>query len=218
MARAGGVDIATRAAAELELRRRRRASVGTGKVMGLLEWARAYRRLEGRRFTLERHVALGDLYDDDHPNKVIQKAAQLGLSEYLIILAVWALEYGARAWGSRKTGLNVGYYFPELTALRDFSKERFSALMSEHSHFSLLFTGYKDVGFKKAGDSFLYLRGGQSKGALFSVPLDLLILDEFDRILGTSVTLLNKRLRFSDVRRRVSVSTPTLPGMGINRL
>ena len=42
-----------------------------------------------------------------------------------------------------------------------------------------------------------------------------LILDEFDRMTPHAITLARKRLRASVVKRELDISTPTLPGRGI---
>jgi Phage terminase large subunit (GpA) len=194
-----------------------------------LAWAEACRRIEDQPFSLDYDPAPGgdhdhpkgyeplrEIYDDDHPFIVIMKPAQVGVSELAITRALHALELGARFWRTTNDGLNVGYLFPTETALFDFSKERISPLRDESDHLSKFFDNYDDVGFKQAGKSYLYIRGAWSVKALKSFKADLLILDELDEMLPRAVALAVKRLRHSQVKRQLWLSTPTKPDIGIH--
>jgi len=61
-------------------------------------WARAYRRFDARPMRLT--PALEDLYRDSHPRIAVQKAAQVGISEYLINQALWAAATRQRGRGN----------------------------------------------------------------------------------------------------------------------
>jgi hypothetical protein len=189
----------------------------------VLEWAEKNRRLEGAPFSLERFEPLRALYEDTHDTIVVMKPAQRGVSEWAISYTGWALDVGATLWappGIPKDGVNVGYIFPTQDALRDFSKERFGTLGKESDSLGAMFgkAEYDGVTFKQVGNSFLYLRGGWSEAALLSFPADVLILDEFDRLDNKAVALAQRRLNASVFPRRVAISTPTLPGLGIDGL
>ncbi len=186
-------------------------------------WAAAYRRIDGETFSLDYNPETGkgyeplkEIYDDDHPNIVVMKPAQVGVSELAITRALHALDVGARFWNTRNDGLNVGYLFPTQNALYDFSKERISAIKDESEHLEKFFADYDDVGFKKAGHSYFYIRGAWSVKALKSFKADVLIYDEFDEMLPRAVALAVKRLRHSQVRRQLKLSTPTIPDYGIH--
>jgi hypothetical protein len=183
-------------------------------------WAEAHRRIDDRPFSLDRYVPLHAPYDDDHPHQVYRKCAQVGVSEMAITKAMHALDVGARYWNVEKAGLNVAYLFPTGAALSDFSKERFSALKDESPYLAQLFANspYDDVGFKQVGQSYLYLRGTHSKKSLKSFPADVLVLDEFDEMDPIGVAMARKRLRASMVKREIDLSTPLLPGTGIDAL
>ena len=202
--------------AQAEIERRRRQRERDANPPSLLEWAQAHRRIDDHPFSLGRFKPLEAIYADDHPNKVVIKPAQKGVSEWAITLACWALDVGAGFWKTEKAGLNVGYLFPTQGALYDFGKERFSGLRIETDYLASLFTDYDDVGFKQARQSYLYLRGAWSTKALKSFPADLLILDEFDDMDPAAVALARKRLNASPLKRQAAISTPTLPGRGIH--
>lgn len=183
-----------------------------------LEWAKKYRRIDDRQFTLENHKPLKALYEDKHPYIVVLKPAQVGVSEWAITRVLHTLDVGARYWKTQKEGLNVGYVFSTDRALSSFSKERFSGLRTETPHLAELFTSYDDVGFKQAGASYLYLRGGKSGSALKSFAADELVLDEYDEMSPVQVALVEKRLRASVLKLQKRLSTPTFPNYGIHAL
>lgn len=184
------------------------------------DWARRYRKIDGRPFSLDRFKPLQALYEDDHNRIVVMKPAQRGVSEWAICFTCYALEYGAQRWvpDGSKAGLNVGIVFPAKADLNDFSKERLSDLKDESSHLSSMFgtDGFDALGFKKVGDSFLYLRGGYSKAGLRSFPADVMIFDEFDELDASAIALGRRRLNASLVKREIDISTPSIPGRGIS--
>lgn len=190
--------------------------------VSVLEWAERYRNIEGRPFTLENFEPLRAIYSDNHRHIVIIKPAQRGISEWAINLASYALDRGADVWTrGLKEGLNIGYIFPTKDALRDFSKERFTGLQRESEYLESIFsgeTGFNALTFKQVRNSYLYLRGGWSDSALMSFPCDLMILDEYDEIAPSARVLARKRMNASLVRREVDVSTPTIPGRGIDAM
>ena len=83
----------------------------------LHDWARAYRFLSGRPMHLI--PALEEIYEETHPFVVIQKAAQVFVSEFLINTALWTADTGQ---GSRG---NAFYVMPTQTQMDDFSQARF---------------------------------------------------------------------------------------------
>lgn len=180
-----------------------------------------HRRIDGLPFTLDRFTPLREIYADDHPHICIKKPAQRGVSEYAINVAAFALDRGAVAWDTRKNGLNVGYLFPTVAALSDFSKERISGLATESPYLGKMFGGqnaFAGIHFKQFGNSYLYLRGAWSESALLSFACDVLILDEYDRMDSRAVALARRRLNASVVRREIDISTPTIPGKAIDAL
>jgi hypothetical protein len=191
------------------------------KPRNVLDWAFAYRRLDGQPFSLKRHRPLQALYEDDHDHIVVIKPAQRGVSEYAINYAAFALDRGAEVWtDNEKDGLNVAYIFPKKEALGDFSKERLSGLLSETAYLDRLFgdSEFGAVTFKQVRNSYLYLRGGWSTSALKSFPADVLVLDEFDEMAPSAIALARRRLNASLVHRELDISTPSTPGRGIHAM
>lgn len=186
----------------------------------VLDWAERWRRPENRPFSLARFLPLKQLYEEDHPHVCVIKPAQRGVSEFAINRACFALELGAARWNTSKNGLNVAYLFPTQSALSDFSKERLTGLRSESAHLHRLFAdeGFGGVSFKQVGNSYLYLRGAWSESALLSFSADMLVLDEYDRMDPKAIALARRRMSASPLRHELDISTPTLPGRGIDAL
>ena len=69
--------------------------------------------------------ALLDIYRDTHPFLVIQKAAQVFISEYFINLALWVADTGQ---GGRGNALHV---MPTQSQMNDFSQARFDKAIAE---------------------------------------------------------------------------------------
>ncbi len=63
-------------------------------ILPLLEWSQQFRRLDDQPFTLERFQPLLELYRDTHSNICVMKPAQVGVSEYLINYAIYAMIEG----------------------------------------------------------------------------------------------------------------------------
>ncbi len=217
-------DWRSRVRAQQELQQRHQTQLATGedgeKVLSLIEWCERYRVIRGTPFSLERFKPLRAIYEDDHPWQAIMKPAQVGVSEFAISLVIWAMLMAYRMWAPGQPGLTVGYLFPTKSALSDFSKQRFSGLKRESTYLAALFSDseFDDVGFKQIEDSYLYLRGAASEDGLQSFPADLLVLDEYDRMSKEAVEQVRKRMRQSQVKREVCISTPTQPEAGVHEL
>lgn len=171
----------------------------------------------------ESHKYLVDIYQDQFPNIVYQKAAQMGLSERLISEAVWVCD---------RLKKNVLYTFPTSSQLSDFVQARLEPVFMFSDYLSRI-TGsltadekkkrsideadkVKKVGLKQIGQGFLYLRGSQNQQQIISVDADMVVLDERDRFVQEHVSYIDKRLLHSTLKWRREASTPTYPGMGIS--
>ncbi len=183
----------------------------------LLDWALAYRFLQGRPMRLI--PALQDLYRDTHPFIVIQKAAQVFISEYLINTALWVADTGQGGRG------NALYVMPTQGHVDDFSQARFDKAIGESLYLQQrLFPpppgrqGPARQRLKKVGAGYIYLRGADSRRQLTSVDADVVLLDEYDLMAEGVLELAQKRLASSRLGWLRVASTPRLPEAGINAL
>ncbi len=163
--------------------------------------------------------ALHDIYKDRHPLVVIQKAAQVFVSEYLINAALWCAD---TAQGGRG---NVLYVMPTQVQMDDFSQARFDKAIVESQYLqNRLFPpppgrpGPARMRLKKFGEAYIYYRGSDSRRQLSSVDADLVLLDEFDQMADGVLEAAQKRLASSRLGWMRIASTPRLPEAGINAL
>jgi hypothetical protein len=166
--------------------------------------------LDGKPFTFERHEYLKEPYQDDHHHIIEQKAAQLGLTSK----AMLKVAYGARYGGYR----GILYLFPSRTDILDFSKSRISPLIEDNP--DSIGSWIKDTdaaGIKRIWNSFLYLRGMQSRVGLKSIPVDFIVFDELDEAPQNALDMAMERMGHSEFKRVLKLSNPTLPDYGVDR-
>src|SRR5690606_13092989 len=78
------------------------------------------------------------------------------------------------------------------------------------------FTQVNNTGLKRAGANSLYVRGSRSRSALKSIPVALLILDEVEEMDEESLALARERLSGQEEIQLWEISTPSVPGAGVN--
>ena len=182
-------------------------------------WARVFRIMpDGARYSIWRppfvQPYLRDIYRafEDAPRGfrlVVQKAAQLGITELLINLAFWFLQ---------NKGENVLYMLPNFSQLADFAHARLDGAIEASPPLRAAFTAVDNVGLKIGWGRSLYLRGSNSKEKLLEISVGLLIRDEYDRMDPAGAAQAESRLAASRWSWTVDVSNPTGPGLGINAL
>jgi len=112
--------------------------------------------LDGNNFSFKRHEYLVEPYQDVHNCIVEEKAAQMGLTSKAMLSAL----YGSRYRGYK----GILYLFPSKSDVLDFSKGRITPLIDDNP--DTIGSWLRDTdaaGIKEIWNSFLYLRGMQSK-------------------------------------------------------
>lgn len=167
------------------------------------------------------HRYLEALYREEAQRVVFRKAAQLGISE-------WLVSYAIHACDERKA--NVLYLFPTDRTISDFSAARIAPAIEASAYLSGIVGGHgggrravDQTQLKRIRDRHLYLRGGQVKpdgsaAQLKSIDADCVILDEFDEMDPRVFSLAEKRLGHSKIAEQRVVSTPSYPGAGVDGL
>lgn len=191
--------------------------------LSLLDWTMQYRSLliPGRRLDFRRHAYLIDIYSCAANEAIFCKAAQMGLSEYLIS---WEIH------GCDQRDATALHVFPTDKHVSDFSAARLGPAIDASLYLqSIVVAGTSPGGIKGADritlkrfrDRFLYFRGAKvdPKGManqLKSIDADLLGIDEVDEMDPRAPIIAEKRLGHSAIAERRRVSTPTFPGHGID--
>lgn len=208
-------EIVMRAKAALELRRRTSS-------LNLFDWTERYRQYlkPDMKLDFRSHAYLKGLYQCEAKRVVVNKAAQMGASEY-------AVSYAIHAADQRKA--TVLYVFPTDIHVSDFSSARIGPAIEASDYLRSLVvdggaegqSGANRVTLKRIGNRFMYLRGakvgadGQAP-QLKSIDADVLILDEVDEMDERAAAIATKRLGHSSIAEERYISTPTYPGRGIN--
>lgn len=176
--------------------------------MKLLTWARKNIYLRGERFTLANHSYLRDIYTQQHNHEVYRKAAQVGITTYHIIKALWLAD---------KNSIKVIYYFPTDSDVSDFSQDRLQTIIDESPYLKSKSKKVDKVHLKKIGDSTIYLRGLLGRAKTRSVDADYVILDELDVAPADKIEYAKDRILHSRLGLISELSTPSIPGTGIDR-
>lgn len=157
----------------------------------------------------ENHRFLIEPMSDMSPDIVVRKSAQVGYSVLAILKCMWLARY---------LKMNVGYVLPTQNVVNDFVKPKVDPLIASNPTINQMVTS-DSISIKQVGDRFIYYRGGFSERAAISISLDLLILDEYDRMPDMSiVNTYDSRLQASEFGWRWRFSNPSAVGFGVDEL
>lgn len=145
---------------------------------------------------------------DQHPHKVYEKARQIGISELSITEVIHFL------WSHPTT--KWIYTFPRDTQLKDFSTTRISEAFAETPRMRSLIGIPNQVYTKRIGEAYLILRSAWESGLGEGVDADGVTLDEKDRMKEGVDIAFRESMKSSRYGYLREVSTPTLPGRGID--
>lgn len=81
-----------------------------------------------------------------------------------------------------------------------------------------MFSNVKNVGTKRAGSAILYIRGSNSRSGLKEIPVAGIVFDEYDEMKQENIPLAWERMSGQRDTQAWVISTPTLPGHGINEM
>lgn len=156
----------------------------------------------------KRHRYLIDIYNDDSPNLVEMKAAQLGLSTMEIFRTLWRAFY---------RGLDIIYILPTATDIQDFAGGKVNRIVDNNP---VLQTWVKDKDStvqKQVGKSTIYYRGSWNERQALMITADWLILDEFDRCKQEVLEQYESRLQHSKYGYKSIFSNPSAPDFGVHK-
>lgn len=178
-------------------------------------------RIDGNQpLDFARYPYIPEIIDERTRNITILKGAQMGFTIACIMKVLeMAKEENLRG---------IGYFFPTESEVSDFAKARFGPMMTNNPEMWGQYVQDTDsAALKRIGDTFLYFRGAGQKGAgtaqksmskQKSIPLDVEVLDERDEMDESRVDAIIHRLDGSINPHIISLSTPTLPGYGVDYL
>lgn len=170
-------------------------------------WAERRRRIGGRPWSFVGREFLREIHDDFARNVVVKKAAQLGFTEVAQNRLAHSCDFGTSAMMVLATDDDAKRH----------SKARFKALCDDAPYIKGMFRETDSVDVKLAMDAALYFEGSNSKSALYSVPIGLLIVDEVDRCVPDALEAATHRLDGCESPCEMWISTPTFPDLGIDK-
>lgn len=179
--------------------------------LSLEGWAQENRNFKGRPFGFAGHEYLREMYSKEnerHPYIVLEKAAQMGASEYAMTRLFWFLD--------RYPKVKAIYFLPSERLVQDFSSDRIAPIVEDSPRLIRIARGTQNVGLKHIGHSSLYLRGMFHKAGVKSVDADFIIFDELDEAAPKNKQQAIERISHSKHGLVLELSTPTLPGYGID--
>lgn len=188
---------------------RLRSSLSASSHNTICDFITEHTYIRGQKFSFIGHEYQRKILEDRSQNIVIIKSAQIGISEMSGRMAL--------ARSVLVNGFSTIYTLPSATAAQNFMKTRIDPVIDSSPYLSEMMS--KDVdnsSVKRFGDSYLYLRGSQVDRQAISIPADLLVIDEVDNSSQEVITLYESRLIHSPYALTVKLSTPTIPGYGID--
>jgi len=170
------------------------------------------------------HEYLHDIIGDQALQIALRKATQLGISTAVIGIALH--DAGAK-------GLHVGYYLPTDNFIRSFVQARFDPLIDADDALAQLTVEGDPSEFisaaakkrrkradhtqlKIVGRGQVWFQGCENVNDTISIDLDGIILDEVDELDQNLAVYLDDRIMHSSYARRIALSRPSVPGMGID--
>ncbi len=192
-----------------------------GKVsLNPLFWSLKYGVLDNgsRMRFLPYHKYLMQPMWDPHPYAVHQKGSQLGftvlaLNKYIFYPSDCCLEI-------KGSPVRILYYMPTESDVSDLSRDRVKAMiLGDQSEYLKKITDQNNldsVGIKKIGNGTVYFRGMGGKVRTKSVPGDILIFDELDEMIPSEKAQALHRIDHSTWKWVCEISTPSVPGYGVN--
>ena len=176
--------------------------------------------MRGRLHSFKGHEFQVDIINSVHPNAVVKKPSQMGLTEAEIRFALAFLM-------SEKDSCCM-YLLPTVGEALRMAKSRFDPVIAASGAIkNALVSGSDSSSFKQLGSSQLHM-GGTFGREVVSVPVDLLVIDEYDFCDFTNATTAESRLTHSEFKTDVNgtiirglkrkFSTPTALGIGVDLL
>lgn len=129
--------------------------------------------VDHRPFNFEHHKYLIDIYECEDHEICVMKAAQMGLTIWLLLKVLHILLY--------KGPIKAGIYFPTADGAIKMSKDRLTPLIMDNPGLRkrVVASQFTDtLGLKQIGQSSLYITHTGGVASKDSMPLDLLAFDE----------------------------------------
>lgn len=181
----------------------------------LLSWVLAHelKAPKGDDIEFVTRPYLIDLYFDNHPNIVLMKGAQIGVSTWAIFDAMRFCEL------HRDPAVTVIFTQPTTDDAQKFSATRVGPIIAASEHLAARWMGGTEV--RSTGypnPSIIHFRGTWVEKAAYTIDSDQNTHDELDKSKPDVREIYDERLGASKYKRTRDISTPTIPKFGVAKL
>ena len=177
-------------------------------------WTMKNRKLRGKEYRFfDRHKLHGHRpylwlpLADQTRVKCFKKGRQAGVSENSVSEALYLLA---------NHQVNVVYTFPSPKQAEDFSNTRIDTALRETDYMKGLIGNPQNVGLRKIGKGFLFIRSATNEKLGEGIDADATFFDEIDRMRKGVKIAFQESLSSSPYGFEREISTPTLPGRGVD--
>lgn len=183
--------------------------LGTSTLANALaSWITNNTFLAGNPFSFKDHEFQIDIANDVHPDVVVQKCSQVGLSELSVRISLAILGVS--------NGRSLIYVLPSAKFASEFTKARIDPVIETSAKLSgMLVSAANSSLMKRIGNSILYVGGAANQKQAISRPADALVVDEYDFCNMTVMTTYASRLRHALNPYKRKFSTPTVDDFGV---
>ena len=190
------------------LQRLRAGASQATAINELARWISDNTFIQGRPYSYKNHEYQERILNCTAVEKVVRKCSQVGISELAIREAL--------AKCGMIQNFTTIYTLPTAHFASTVAKTRVDPVIRESPYLKDMVTDIDNVEVKQLGTSYLYLKGAASSNAPISIPADSLIHDELDFSDPLVISQYQSRLTHSPYKMKFKLSTPTLPGKGID--
>jgi phage terminase large subunit GpA-like protein len=172
-------------------------------------WAEDMRlRVDGRPFDLSGREYIRAVIRDTEKEILVKKAAQTAFTiTFLVRTFHWMVE---RRWHHL-------YLLPLKTGAVPFVQKRIDPMLASNEILNKKFASVDNRTHKQTNDDIaLLIRGTNVESELQETPTDVVVFDEFDRMTQDFLADARHRTDGSAVKRFTYLSTPTVPGHGLD--
>jgi hypothetical protein len=173
------------------------------------EWALLLKlKVDGHPFDMRGREFQRDIIRDESEWIVMPKGAQLGLTTIFLVRTFhWIVK---RKWH----GL---YLMPLKTGAIPFVQGRIDPIIASNEELARIFKNVDNRLHKQTVDDIaLRIRGTNIWTELREIPADFLVMDERDKMIEDNIPEAMARLDGSNIGRKTELSTPTVPGHGVD--
>ena len=185
-------------------------SRAASKYPALFTAVEFHKNTKGQPLSFDNRHALLSLYKDDAKHIVVMKCVQVGVSEWLIVVALSKV----------KAGWSVIYTLPIESLRNTFVSNRIDKIINlvpYYRHGIKTATGQADqAGLKHLWGGAIKFVGTNSESSFLEFPADMLIIDEIDKSDTDNLKMANDRLDASDHKFKRVVGNPSFKKFGIH--